>query len=255
MRAVPERDILDNYSRVCYTERVNEERNQAPQNLRRLEMSIYTTSTHTTKHGQELKITENGKLLGFSWSVEELTPESIEHVVKDIEAQQPFNSDDELVAYVNDLIEGTLEDQEQDTISELEEARRMKIPSEYRASYGQDQHCGDELALALKEINIAELGYVAKQNNLVDKWESWSHLNNGQKRMNLGNVLRGRLKRGERVEVSSMVWEGLPERTLKAIKIANKILAGETTDKQNKNFLINFQDLILAQHAEHQKAQ
>lgn len=94
------------------------------------------------------------------------------------------------------------------------------VPEKYRKKYGTPQHCGDEMALVFKdtvtvsvdgkdECSEAELIRIADQNG-VDIGR-WAHLNKGQRRMNLGNVLRGRLKRGERVEIGSTVWEAVPK--------------------------------------------
>lgn len=59
--------------------------------------------------------------------------------------------------------------------------------------------CGDELAEAFAAVDPALWAQVATQNG-VD-FGRWSHLNPGQQRMNLGNVLRGKLRRGEQVRV------------------------------------------------------
>lgn len=96
------------------------------------------------------------------------------------------------------------------------------VPKKYRDRYGAAQHNGDEMALSLKDFVTVEdpetkkkgcspvaLQEVADANG-VDLGR-WDHLNIGQRRMNLGNVLRGMLNRGERVQVGSRVWEARPK--------------------------------------------
>ena len=68
--------------------------------------------------------------------------------------------------------------------------------AQYQANGGS---CGDEMAAAFAACDPSEWSLVAKANG-VD-FGRWSHLNNGQQRMNLGNVLRGKLRRGETVTV------------------------------------------------------
>lgn len=59
--------------------------------------------------------------------------------------------------------------------------------------------CNDEVAQMLRDkYNDAELEAVAREHGLEDQWKRWSHLSRGQRRMNLGNVLRGKLRRAAR---------------------------------------------------------
>jgi hypothetical protein len=75
------------------------------------------------------------------------------------------------------------------------------VDDSYRDKYAKDNavktesgaasvSCGDNVAEALKGLNLAQLASVAQENGLTDKWEGWSHLNPGMRRMNLGNKLR-----------------------------------------------------------------
>lgn len=91
------------------------------------------------------------------------------------------------------------------------------VPEKYRKRYGAKQNCGDDMALTLKDFvtkqddkaknfcDTALLQHVADQNGV--SLAAWSHLNLGMQRMNLGNVLRGKLNKGQRVEVGDQVWE------------------------------------------------
>lgn len=89
---------------------------------------------------------------------------------------------------------------------------RSIVPAKYKARYGKAGTVGDELADALtaychgedgiSPMKIVEIG---KQNG-IDVLDRWGQRNLGQQRMNLGNVLRGRLKRGEYVRVGKDEW-------------------------------------------------
>jgi len=85
-------------------------------------------------------------------------------------------------------------------------ARSSIVPNHYKEKYGSAGNCGDELAAVLAEVSqvdgkasYSRLMDIAKQNGI--DFSRWAHLNIGQQRMNLSNVLRGKLKRGEQVEV------------------------------------------------------
>lgn len=85
------------------------------------------------------------------------------------------------------------------------------VPSHYRAKYGTAQHCGDELADVLAEqtrgangCDLEALVLVQKQNGI--EADRWSALNPGQRRMNLSNVLRGKIRRGEHVVIGDVHW-------------------------------------------------
>lgn len=64
-------------------------------------------------------------------------------------------------------------------------------------------HCGDGLAEKLKGLTQLELERVADENGLKEKFEGW--IADGKKpgmvRMNLGNMLRPRIRRGEKVTI------------------------------------------------------
>lgn len=85
------------------------------------------------------------------------------------------------------------------------------VPDSYRYQYGVDQNCGDDVALRLKErttdghgkADMVAVAEVASRNGLADKYDGWVSrgLNNGQLRMNLGNMLRGKVRKGEPVTI------------------------------------------------------
>lgn len=104
---------------------------------------------------------------------------------------------------------------------ELFGLRGNVVPLQYKRQYGAAQNCGDEMAQALADhvrvpnedgkgdhIDLDILAEVATANG-VDL-SKWAHLNVGMQRMNLSNVLRGKLKRGEKVAVGTTTWNEEP---------------------------------------------
>lgn len=80
------------------------------------------------------------------------------------------------------------------------------VPNGYKAIYqSQGGHCGDELAATFASLDASQWPLVAKQNGI--DFNRWSHLNNGQQRMNLGNVLRGKLRRGDSVQIGDQTFK------------------------------------------------
>ena len=83
-----------------------------------------------------------------------------------------------------------------ETVQQAAPTRRGSVvPSLYRQRYGKDQTCGDGLAEALAGTDLEQLAEVATENGL--DLTRWAGRNPGMIRMNLGNVLRGRVRRGE----------------------------------------------------------
>jgi len=70
-----------------------------------------------------------------------------------------------------------------------------KVHQKYKARYGKPQNCGDDLAVTMKEIDPEQLPSIATENGI--DFGRWSHLNPGMQRMNLGNVIRGLIKKEE----------------------------------------------------------
>lgn len=93
------------------------------------------------------------------------------------------------------------------------------VPAKYKARYAEHGgSSGDEIANLLGtecqgekgKIDTAKLVAVGAANG-IDVNTRWGHLNVGQQRMNLGNVLRGRRKRGEKVVIGKTVFEAVDE--------------------------------------------
>lgn len=94
----------------------------------------------------------------------------------------------------------------------IDEASRRKgsvVPDDYRHRYGVDQNCGDDVAKRLTAkvttpngVDIEACREVAAANGKADRFDTWmaKDLNPGMIRMNLGNVLRGMARRGEKVQ-------------------------------------------------------
>lgn len=75
------------------------------------------------------------------------------------------------------------------------------VPDSFKQKYGPEQNCGDDIAATLAELDVA---IVARQNGIdLSRWEG---KNPGMVRMNLGNVLRGRVRRGEYVVLGDYVY-------------------------------------------------
>tara|TARA_R100001594_G_scaffold33685_4_gene62442 strand:+ start:953 stop:1504 length:552 start_codon:yes stop_codon:yes gene_type:complete len=77
------------------------------------------------------------------------------------------------------------------------------VPSRYKERYGTKANCGDELANCLDGIDSSSDAWsqLAADNGI--DWSRWSHLNNGMRRMNLGNVLRNMAKKGTRLNLEA----------------------------------------------------
>ena len=60
-------------------------------------------------------------------------------------------------------------------------------------------NCGDDLAVALLGLTLAECQSCAAEND-IDHIR-WAHLNPGMQRMNIGNALRHKLKKGEKISI------------------------------------------------------
>lgn len=93
------------------------------------------------------------------------------------------------------------------------------IPAKYKKKYGATAGtCGDRLALALKEatttknedgrpcLDVEALFAIAKANEVDPK--PYAKMNNGQKRMNIANKLRGVLLDGNDVKIGTTVLKG-----------------------------------------------
>jgi hypothetical protein len=83
------------------------------------------------------------------------------------------------------------------------------VPQKYKERYGSAQHCGDGIALALKDYlgeakdKQERLLRFATANGLWD--DKYDALNVGMQRMNIGNRLRAAIKRGDMSE-KSVKW-------------------------------------------------
>lgn len=109
------------------------------------------------------------------------------------------------------LLVETLEDAEQHDVT-FNSVRFKAVNDSYRDQYHIDKTVktesgaysisnGDDMAEALKGHLLAELQVIAKENGLQAKWDEWSGkgLNPGMRRMNLGNMLRNKAKKGEEI--------------------------------------------------------
>lgn len=76
-------------------------------------------------------------------------------------------------------------------------AKGSVISAAQKKAYGKDANNGDAFAVALKDAVTDRQGLVAVANENGVDYTRWDHLNFGMQRMNLGNVLRGMVKRDE----------------------------------------------------------
>lgn len=116
-----------------------------------------------------------------------------------------------------------IEFEDKTTVAELEAAiadsegkspeKKSIVPEGFKAKYkAHGGNCGDDMAEVLNgtvkdekgKIDVPKLEEVMAQ-NAIDT-DRWNGLNIGQRRMNLGNVLRAKAKRGEKVIVGETVW-------------------------------------------------
>lgn len=93
------------------------------------------------------------------------------------------------------------------------------VNSKYKQKYAENGgNCGDAIAKAFGPItDTPECDEMLRQvaiANGVD-YGRWAHCNIGQKRMNLGNVLRGKIKRGENVIINHTEWDAVTEENAK----------------------------------------
>lgn len=92
--------------------------------------------------------------------------------------------------------------------------RFKAVKDEYRDGYVKEEeirtasgapslHSGDSLAEALLGTGVVELGGIAKENGLTANYEGWleKELNAGMIRMNLSNMLRGKIRRHEPITI------------------------------------------------------
>ena len=85
---------------------------------------------------------------------------------------------------------------------ETDDKSNGAIGMAYKTKYGKNKHCGDDIAVLMKDFCTDEKGKadagalakVAKANGI--DFKKWDHLNIGMQRLSLGNVLRGMLRKG-----------------------------------------------------------
>ena len=92
--------------------------------------------------------------------------------------------------------------------------RFKAVDDRYREKYVHDStvrtesgstsvHKGDDLSYALLGLTEAEIRAVAIENGLEERYDIWveSDLSPGMRRMNVGNMLRAKLRKGERISI------------------------------------------------------
>lgn len=94
--------------------------------------------------------------------------------------------------------------QEQAVVAEVVKSKSV-VPTKYRQEYGSKGNNGDHIATLLKESDLAA---VADANGI--DLTRWAGKNVGMVRMNLGNVIRGRVRRGEKVMLGGQTIQIAP---------------------------------------------
>lgn len=94
--------------------------------------------------------------------------------------------------------------------------KKQIVPLKYRNKYrkqGDASCCGDDISAAMKGEGDtpAKVEAIAHANGLSDKYKSYTErnkpLNNGMVRMNIGNLLRGKLKKGDDVQIGEIEFK------------------------------------------------
>jgi hypothetical protein len=81
--------------------------------------------------------------------------------------------------------------------------QRYKKSNTKTASGARSVSNGDDVAKALNGLTVETLLTLAKK-ACPERWEKWAKLNPGMQRMNLGNVLRGQIKKGDAVAIATI---------------------------------------------------
>lgn len=148
----------------------------------------------------------------------------------ELEAEKAADEPDAYREVLDDPSEASEEDTDEQTEKEETEPEDDEdklpgtvVPVEYKKQYAEhDNTCGDIVARVLKDattkhdgkataLDFQALADIAAANNIdLSKWQS---RNNGMMRMNVSNVMRGKIRKGETVTIGVHVFN-LGERAL-----------------------------------------
>lgn len=165
--------------------------------------------------------TEDGTVVGlfhkrsklFEFGADDISREGWEDDIDAFLLAKP-RTDKDVEAFLTSEADGEGED---------EEAPGSIVPEKYRIKYGVTQRCGDDVAETLsgyvtlpragkKDIDGGldrdRLREVANANGLGKKLDDYEarELNGGLLRMNISNILRGMVRRGEKVVIGKKTW-------------------------------------------------
>ena len=166
-----------------------------------------------------IRLFHKRKLVG-EYDIEDVSRESWEETLPEFLANTKSGQPRKTPALLTDVMDFLSSEDGDD--EEGEHDGGSVVPEKYREIYGAEQNCGDEVALVLTDyvmtlegsedgeprLNFDALREVATANGsylLLQKWEDRG-LNNGLLRMNMSNVLRGRIRRGEQVQIGARTW-------------------------------------------------
>jgi hypothetical protein len=164
-----------------------------------------------TEDGLELRLF-NKRVKVFAMSADDVTRDDYETPLEEFIAAKP-RTVDQVLTFL-DTEEG----------DEGEDEGGSIVPQKYRIRYGVTQHCGDDVAETLSAfvtlpragkkndidggLDRAKLRGVAEVNGIADRLAAYEDrgLNGGLLRMNVSNILRGMVRRGERVVIGDREW-------------------------------------------------
>ena len=175
-----------------------------------------------TGNGTELRLFSKRVKVG-AFDVEEVVLEDWEAKLTAYIASNPTANYEE--------VEFFLTNEEEELEGEIEEDREPGsiIPEKYREIYGASQRCGDDISEVLTAyvttgrtnrkdpeagLDRVKLYEVCELNSIGHRLATWEEagLNGGLLRMNASNVLRGMVRRGERVVIGTEVWAADPSK-------------------------------------------
>ena len=139
-------------------------------------------------------------------------------IVSDNSDTKPKDLLNRAIEKVNDLanLDGLEDVREPEEEAETEIIRRSVVKQVYRDEYkarGDATCCGDDLSQILRSATTDDTGRLNKQllyaigrQNSVDVAERFGHLNPGQQRMCMSNMLRSALRKGLTIRIGEVTY-------------------------------------------------
>jgi hypothetical protein len=168
------------------------------------------------KARKDAQVIENTEALVIENTETQTLPQDAQTLPQDTATEATDGATDAVTDEAAPIVGVTDETAPEATDEATDEAPVKKgtiVPNHYKAQYKKyGNSCGDEMANVFATLvktktgtDLVKLRQIGTQNG-IDVESRWGHLNVGQQRMNLGNVLRNRLKNAERVVIGTEVW-------------------------------------------------